>query len=200
MRQWKSSKDIFTANGLYSNVEFLLQVFQTAAIMEVVHAAIGLVKSNPVLVFLQVLSRLVVVWLITWNFKEAQNSIGLLICCLCWSLAEIVRYLYYALNILNKVPYFITWCRYSFFIILYPVGISGELIAMYNAYEYLTPLNIRKNYSYFLPNQLNFSFDLKYFIAIGMLLYIPVFPQLYTHMLSQRKKMLGGAPRDKKKE
>ena len=45
------------AKNLYKNVEFFLQIFQTAALLEVLHAAVGLVRSNAVLVFLQVLSR-----------------------------------------------------------------------------------------------------------------------------------------------
>ena len=57
-----------SAKNLYNNVEFLLQVFQTLALLEVVHAAIGLVKSNPMLVLFQVLSRLLVVWAVTYLF------------------------------------------------------------------------------------------------------------------------------------
>lgn len=65
---WKSNEDILSAKNLYNNVEFLLQVFQTLALLEVVHAAIGLVKSNPMLVLFQVLSRLLVVWAVTYLF------------------------------------------------------------------------------------------------------------------------------------
>jgi hypothetical protein len=65
---WRSNEDMLSAKNLYTNVEFLLQVFQTLALLEVVHAAIGLVKSNPMLVLFQVLSRLLVVWAVTYLF------------------------------------------------------------------------------------------------------------------------------------
>ena len=161
------------SRNLYSNVETYLLIFQTAALLEVLHAAVGLVRSNPVLVFLQVLSRLLVVWLIAYPFTASRNCVGILVVCIAWPLAEIVRYIYYALNILNKMPYFIAWCRYSFFIVLYPIGVTGELICIYNAVVYLHPLSIRKSYSLYLPNKWNFSFDLQYFFIISMLLYIP---------------------------
>lgn len=138
MLTWKTKDDLMKSKNLYKNVEFFLQIFQTAALLEVLHAAIGLVRSNPVLVFLQVLSRILVVWLVmfvfepvniilktfrfsflilkTWNdtffvFKS-RASVGVFICCAAWSFAEIVRYLYYALNILERIPYFLTWCRW----------------------------------------------------------------------------------------
>ena len=69
---------------------------------------------------------------------------------------------------------------------------------MYYAVNYLKDLNVRKNYSIMMPNKFNCSFDLYYMIIVGMLAYIPVFPELYGHMLKQRKKML--APKTIKAE
>ena len=43
----------------------------------------------------------------------------------------IFRYWYYALSLVDKVPYFLTWARYSFFTFLYPIGVSGELLTIY---------------------------------------------------------------------
>jgi len=197
---WKSNNDLFSSKNVYLNVEFFLQIFQTAALLEVVHASIGLVRSNPVLTLLQVLSRIIVVWLIMFCFESPKNSVGTVICCVVWPIAEITRYMYYALNILDKNNSFLTWCRYSFFIVLYPIGITGELICIYKAVEFLKPLANRRKFSYNLPNSLNWSFDLYYFLILVMISYIPVFPQLYGHMLVQRKKMLGGADKNKSKK
>ncbi len=49
---------------------------------------------------------------------------GVLLVCFAWSVTEVVRYSYYAFNILGFVPYLLTWCRYSLFIILYPLGVA----------------------------------------------------------------------------
>jgi very-long-chain (3R)-3-hydroxyacyl-CoA dehydratase len=161
------------SRNLYANVETYLLIFQTAALLEVLHAATGLVRSNAVLVFLQVLSRLLVVWAVAYPFPASRNCVGILVVCIAWPLAEIVRYIYYAMNILNVMPYCVAWCRYSFFIILYPIGVTGELICIYSAVAYLQPLSIRKRYSYNLPNALNFSFDLQYFFLFAMFMYLP---------------------------
>jgi very-long-chain (3R)-3-hydroxyacyl-CoA dehydratase len=42
-----------------------------------------------------------------------------------------------------------------------------------------------------MPNTLNFTFSYFYFMWFIMLSYIPLFPHLYMHMFSQRKKILG---------
>jgi len=176
---------------VYLNTEFFLHIFQTAALLEVVHAAVGMVRSNPILTLLQVLSRLLVVWIVMFFFEESRNCVGTVIVCVVWPLAEITRYMFYALNILDKNNSLLTWCRYSFFIVLYPIGVTGELICIYKAVAFLKPMKVRAEFSYNLPNMLNISFDLYYFLIISMLAYIPVFPQLYGHMLAQRKKILG---------
>ncbi|MBN3315667.1 HACD1 dehydratase, partial [Atractosteus spatula] len=43
-----------------------------------------------------------------------------------------------------------------------------------------------------LPNKYNVSFDYYIFLIIVMISYIPLFPQLYFHMLRQRRKVLHG--------
>ena len=41
---------------------------------------------------------------------------------LAWSITEVIRYAFYALNLFNAAPYILLWCRYTFFYILYPIG------------------------------------------------------------------------------
>ncbi|XP_015475103.1 very-long-chain (3R)-3-hydroxyacyl-CoA dehydratase 1 isoform X5 [Parus major] len=43
-----------------------------------------------------------------------------------------------------------------------------------------------------LPNKYNVSFDYYYFLIIVMFSYVPLFPQLYFHMLRQRRRVLHG--------
>lgn len=133
-------------------------------------------------------------------------------------------------------------CRYTFFIVLYPMGVTGELLTIYAALPYVQKTGL---YSVTLPNKYNFSFDYHTFLILTMISYIPrkcaicppscffcffslhtfiqviilhsyelcwsccfscmsvgnvfvllslpplVFPQLYFHMMRQRKKVLG---------
>ena len=43
-----------------------------------------------------------------------------------------------------------------------------------------------------MPNSLNMTFNFYYVLIAIMLSYIPLFPQLYFHMIAQRKKVIGG--------
>lgn len=78
--------------------------------------------------------------------------------------------------------------RYTTFIVLYPIGVTGELLCLYWAHSYAAK---NKIWSIELPNIYNFTFSYHYFLWIVMLLYIPLFPQLYLHMFTLRKKVLG---------
>lgn len=60
----------------------------------------------------QVFSRVMVVCGILIATPTAPLSFGLPLALVAWSVTEIIRYLYYALNIINFVPYLIIWCRY----------------------------------------------------------------------------------------
>lgn len=48
-----------------------------------------------------------------------------------------------------------------------------------------------------LPNKINFELSYHTFCLIGIFMYVPVFPQLYFYMLSQRRKYLGGSRKAK---
>lgn len=83
--------------------------------------------------------------------------------------------------------------RYSTFLVLYPVGITGELLCMYYSLDEVAEKQLL---TYSMPNAWNVVFNYHYFLIFYMMLYIPLFPVLFGHMLAQRKKMLG---RDAKK-
>jgi len=50
---------------------------------------------------------------------------------LAWSITEVIRYSFYAFNLLGYNPYVLLWLRYTTFFILYPVGASSEAFLMY---------------------------------------------------------------------
>lgn len=77
--------------------------------------------------------------------------------------------------------------RYSTFLVLYPLGITGELLCMYHS---LPEVHEKKLFTISMPNAWNFVFNYYYFLIFYMFLYIPLFPVLFGHMLSQRRKML----------
>ena len=180
----------WTGTEAFESVSVCLSIFQTLQFIEVLHCVVGLVPSNAIQTAMQIASRLVVVWGILWPVTESRNSLGFPLLMSAWSVAEATRYSYYALNLYDLVPYLLTWARYTFFIVLYPVGVTGELLAIYSSLAVIARTGL---FSIPMPNPLNVSFYYEYALVGVMLSYIPFFPQLYFYMLAQRKKILSGA-------
>ncbi|XP_010883760.1 very-long-chain (3R)-3-hydroxyacyl-CoA dehydratase 1 [Esox lucius] len=178
-----------THKGLYKSIARTLKFFQTIALLEVVHCAIGIVRTSVIVTGVQVCSRIFMVWFITNSIKQIQNEESVILFLVVWTVTEITRYSFYTFNLLNHLPYFIKWARYNMFIIMYPLGVVGELMTIYAALPYVRKTGML---SMRLPNKYNVSFDYYYFLIIVMLSYIPLFPQLYFHMLRQRRKVLLG--------
>ncbi|KRX71467.1 Alpha-N-acetylglucosaminidase [Trichinella sp. T6] len=193
-----------TLNHVYSVVGCQVEIFQTLALLEIVHSYTGLVRSPTVTTAIQVLSRLFILWPITHCVVEAQSSLGTFLYITAWSISEIVRYSFYALNILAVTPKFLIWLRqlirffnsifllltacsfrYTLFIGLYPLGVAGELLAIFAA---MGPIGRRKLFTLEMPNMFNMSFNFYYSLFFIIPLYIPLFPMLYIYMLKQRKK------------
>ena len=61
-------------------------------------------------------------------------------------------------------------CRYTFFIALYPIGVTGELLCFYAAQAFVAN---KKLWTLEMPNKLNFTFSYHYFLLFMMFLYIP---------------------------
>jgi len=133
-------------------------------------------------------SRVYVVWAILYMCPTSQLSIGFPLLLFAWTITEIIRYSMYAVSLVGNPPFFLTWLRYTFFIIAYPVGVSGELICMYTALLQAMQQDIL---SVQLPNMLNVTFSFPLLILGIMLAYIPLFPPMYFYMFGQRKKVLG---------
>ncbi|KAI8776810.1 very-long-chain (3R)-3-hydroxyacyl-CoA dehydratase 2 [Biomphalaria glabrata] len=176
---------------LYEDVERILQICQTAAILEIVHSMTGLVRSNWILTAFQVYSRVFLIWGIIWSVPSTQNGLPVALWLFAWTITEIIRYTFYFFSLLpGPVPSFLVWCRYTFFIILYPIGVTGELMSIFAA---IPVVRDSKMYSFELPNKWNFAFNYYYYLCFIVISYVPVFPQLYIHMFNQRNKVLAGA-------
>ncbi|KAI5634807.1 protein tyrosine phosphatase-like protein, PTPLA domain-containing protein [Phthorimaea operculella] len=176
-----------TLDTFWPEIKWTVIIFQNAAVLEVVHAALGLVPSSVMVVLMQVYSRVFLVCGALLATQGATTSPGLPLCILAWSVTEIIRYAYYAVNLIATVPQALLFMRYSTFLVLYPIGITGELLCMYHS---LDEIYEKKLFTVSMPNSWNFVFNYYYFLIFYMLLYIPLFPVLFGHMLAQRRKML----------
>jgi len=133
---------IYAADG----VSTLLTIVQTAALLEIVHATVGLVRSPVFVTTLQVGSRIAALTAITFS-PEAQVQFGSGQMILSWTLVEIFRYAFYVAAIISGdatkgTPYPLFYLRYSLFAILYPTGIVGELTVFFSASQDPAFLNL----------------------------------------------------------
>ena len=171
---------------IYSDTHLILEYCQYGAFMEIIHSIIGLVRSSIFATSIQIIGRIIIVVIL--QFFESAISKGYLLIFFAWSIVEIVRYTYYIINLLQKefvkfnIPYLLIWCRYSFFIVLYPIGVSGEMITVWNA---------KKDFSKFiLYKGNNFNFTVANLIYPIWLFYIPALVYLYGYLFKQRRKVL----------
>ena len=176
---------------IYPLIKTLLMVSQTTAIMEILHSLVGIVRSPVFTTFVQVLSRLIVLWgAVEIGCKDVTSSWFFSQMVVAWSLSEVIRYSFYALNLIDKdaVPRALTWVRYSAFMVLYPVGITGEIMCLVNALDHVKAHN---TLSISLPNPYNFAFSFHGFIWFALFGMYPYGSYImYSYMLAQRKKTL----------
>ncbi|KAH9866587.1 hypothetical protein J1614_008278 [Plenodomus biglobosus] len=167
-------EDVFVATA--SQVRWI----QTATLMEVGHSAIGLIKSPLSTTTIQVATRVIQTWLIWYVFPArtaASRAYPALV--LAWALADALRYAYLGLHLHGRAPGWLVWIRYTMFYILYPIGIGAEWWLFYQAIEPGRALSAA------IP-------PVFYFLLV---LYVPGSWKMYTYMIKQRRKMLGGKQR-----
>jgi len=154
-------------------VAVFLSWTQTLAVLEVFHALIGIVRSNPLTVAMQVASRLFVVWGVVRLFPQSASHQAFSTMVLAWSITELIRYPYYWAQLRGETPKWLEWIRYTFFIVLYPLGASSEMIITYFALPVA---------SFYHPH---FSLLMK----LVLIIYPPSFYVLYMHMFKMRHKV-----------
>uniref|UniRef100_A0A1D1Z1H4 Very-long-chain (3R)-3-hydroxyacyl-CoA dehydratase n=1 Tax=Anthurium amnicola TaxID=1678845 RepID=A0A1D1Z1H4_9ARAE len=173
---------------VYAAVERPLLLAQTAAVMEILHGLVGLVRSPVSATLPQVCSRLYVTWGILWSFPEVRTHVLVTSLVISWSSTEIIRYSFFGMKeALGFAPSWLLWLRYSTFLVLYPTGITSEVGLIYTALPFM---KASEKYCIRMPNKWNYSFDYFYAAIIVLGIYVPGSPHLYQYMLGQRKKAL----------
>ena len=87
--------------ALYAAAQAPLKAVQTAALLEVAHAALGLVRGDAFVAFVQVFARLAVLWGFVHVCAAAQASPAFSVMLASWALVEVPRYAFYALNLVD---------------------------------------------------------------------------------------------------
>lgn len=179
---------------VYIAVERPLQLAQTAAVLEILHGLVGLVRSPITATLPQIGSRLYLTWIILYSFPEIRSHFLVTSLVISWSITEIIRYSFFGVKeVLGFAPSWLMWLRYSTFLLLYPTGISSEVGLVYFALPYIKG---SEKYCLRMPNKWNFSFDNFYAAILVLGIYIPGSPHMYSYMLGQRKKALSKSKRE----
>ncbi|THV91330.1 PTPLA-domain-containing protein [Aureobasidium pullulans] len=151
---------------------------QTLALLEVVHAAVGIVRAPLFTTLMQVASRILLIWGIVTPFPNTVAFSPIYSTMLiAWSITEVIRYSYFAINLSSgSVPSFWLWLRYNTFFILYPLGISSECWLVW-----LAASGPAKQYT-----------GVREGLFAVLLIYVPGSYILFTHMMAQRRKIMRG--------
>ena len=137
-----------------------LKIFQLTQFLDVLFAKIKLTKANFTASLIQVTARNLSAF---WFYHEHTPRNIILMTLFAWCIAEIVRSLYYLL----KDYYFIQFLRYNLFIILYPIGITGEILAS----------------EFYRANNPEWTIPMR----LGQIVFIVGFLYLYKYLFHQRR-------------
>jgi hypothetical protein len=164
--------------GLESTGMLLLNIAQGLAVLEILHTVFKWVKSPVGSTVAQVGSRLLVVVALNLFYRQLPlpplTQAGIIIVSFAWGITEMVRYSFYFLSLFQQQPFALLWMRYTFFIVLYPLGVTGEWFILFHP---------------FISNGWTLSL---YAILLAALFiaYGYYFPVLYGYMWKQRNTKL----------
>ncbi|KAE8010519.1 hypothetical protein FH972_006886 [Carpinus fangiana] len=158
---------------VYNAIERPFLLAQTAAVLEIVHGLVGLVRSPISATLPQITSRLYLTWGILWSFPQIRTHILVIPLVISWCITEasIIRYSFFGMKeALGFAPSWLLWLRYSTFLLLYPVGIASEVGLIYFALPFIKPC---EKYCIRMPNKWNFSFEYFYGAILALGIYVP---------------------------
>ena len=170
------------------DIAYLVKILTYVQLMESIHPIFNLVPGGPFMPFMQVIGRLLVNFVLTQPEIITESGPYADYLFVVWSSIEIFRYSYYCTKLLGLEFYPLTWCRYSLFVPLYPMGGLCESMVMLSAARYIDDTG---NYSLDLPNSVNMSISLS--TTIRMYIFLMLIPSIITlmvYMSSQRSKQL----------
>ncbi|CAG9464099.1 unnamed protein product [Pedinophyceae sp. YPF-701] len=185
--------------GVYPAAVWAVGTFQLLAFMEVVHAALRIVRSSPVQALMQWGGRSHVLFALLKPVAAVHPTPFAAALFAAWAISEVCRYPLYLLGALglggSSLGKVVEAVRYNAFVPLYPVGVASELAIMYLA---LPVAEAAGWYCIRLPNAVNFAFYYPWFLRGLMGVYPILWLQLYTYMFRQRAKWARGGSKGKK--
>jgi len=156
-------------------------------ILEILHPLMGYTSGSPIMPSIQLSGRVFLIFFMIDSEPKIQANVWVLYLFFVYTLVEMIRYPYYMLHVFGVNIGFLTWVRYTAWVLLYPLGFISEGVILFNNIVYLEE---SRRFSIDLPNDLNFSFHMPTIIRLYLL--VGLFPALYymmSHMYRQRIKV-----------
>lgn len=172
----------------YKTVGAAMRSSQALQYLEFLHALVGYTKGSALFPFLQVTGRNFVLFAIIHAESRIHEMPVVFILFMVWSLVELIRYPYYIIALVKKDIPWLTWLRYSIWIVLYPLGVLCEGTILLRSLPFFEET---KRFSIELPNKWNFTFDMVSFMKFYMgLVLLPGLYFVMKHMTKLREKKL----------
>ncbi|SCU83151.1 LADA_0C09846g1_1 [Lachancea dasiensis] len=175
--------------AFFQDTRATLNAIQCGALIEIFNSLTGIVRAPLLTTVAQVASRLLLTVGVFQFLPESYNAhnFTFLTLLIAWSTTEVVRYSFYYCNLTlsSGAPRILIVLRYNLFWILYPLGVASELLILYSS------LSVAET---------NYPVAVKWGLIAGMLVYIPGFPMLFSHMVAQRKKVMKSSKSHEKKQ
>lgn len=179
---------IFGTDSFYDTFHTISDMMffcQILAVVEVLNAAFGVVKTSVFPTLLQLLGRNFVLFIIFGSLEEMHNQPVVFFVFYLWSTIEIFRYPFYMLGCINTEWKTLTWLRYTVWIPLYPLGALSEAVAVIQS----IPIFDKTQFlSIPLPQAVGTSISFSYFLYIHLVLMcLGLFINM-RHLYKQRKR------------
>lgn len=113
-------------NNAYAPNSRTINALQAFTFLESLHCYFGFTGGKVITNLVQSAGRALILFYLTHN-DRAQNSEFVFLLFLVWSLADVLRYVYYLFTLMRKRMPRLEWIRYSAFVVLYPLGCIGEM-------------------------------------------------------------------------
>uniref|UniRef100_A0A3Q3DGA3 Very-long-chain (3R)-3-hydroxyacyl-CoA dehydratase n=1 Tax=Hippocampus comes TaxID=109280 RepID=A0A3Q3DGA3_HIPCM len=165
-----------------SSVMFFCQIL---AVVEVLNAAFGLVRTSVTPNLIQLFGRNFVLFVIFGCLEEMQNKPVVFFVFYLWSAIEIFRYPFYMLGCFNTEWKILTWLRYSLWMPLYPLGALAEAVAVAQSIPIFDKTNL---FSIPLPRALGTSLSFSNVLRVHLvLMFLGLFLN-FRHLYKQRQR------------
>ncbi|XP_060804456.1 very-long-chain (3R)-3-hydroxyacyl-CoA dehydratase isoform X2 [Amyelois transitella] len=170
----------------YEHVGSAMKFLHLMQILEILHPIFGYTKGGPFVPFAQLIGRIFVLFVMIECEPRMQAKPVVFYLFVVWSTIEIVRHLFYFTQLLNKEYPLLTWIRYTAWIPLYPMGISGEAYVMITNIQHFQETQI---FNVSMPNDWNFIYNMPTHLRIhSSILVGPGLLFLMTHMYKMMRK------------